>query len=401
MKRNIIIVISFLLIVFLGYYAYWKYRVLHAVKIVKLSTSEVEVFSNVKVGDIIQTINGKLITNPKIDTTKIGVHEVSFQYQTDEGIKVSYTIHINVVDKTAPFIAYPGVYRVEVGSTTKEELEKSFFCGDNYDDNPICRIDGDFDLESEGEYPVSWVGIDSSNNVSKHPFTIIVKKRESSSNHSDSSDEEVSTSFQDIIEKYKNDHTKIGIDISYWQGNIDFQELKKSHVEFAYLRVGRRDGVHGKIVEDKKFQEYITGFNKVKIPVGVYFYSKASNIEEVKEEVEWILKKIKKYQVDLEVVIDWENWEQYQDYHLSFYHLTEMAQVFLSEVEKKGYQSMLYSSKYYLENIWYPVQSHIWLAHYTEQTDYQKEYRVWQICNNGKVSGIHDNLVDIDIRYES
>ena len=61
---------------------------------------------------------------------------------------------------------------------------------------------------------------------------------------------------------------------------------------------------------------------------------------------------------------------------------------------------MNYSSKYYLENIWFKSNSPIWLAHYTEQTNYEGEYKVWQLCNDGKVEGIDDNLVDIDIMYK-
>ena len=61
---------------------------------------------------------------------------------------------------------------------------------------------------------------------------------------------------------------------------------------------------------------------------------------------------------------------------------------------------MLYSSKYYLENIWFPIKTNVWLAHYTEKTNYEKEFKVWQLCDNGRVEGISDNEVDIDIRYE-
>ena len=61
---------------------------------------------------------------------------------------------------------------------------------------------------------------------------------------------------------------------------------------------------------------------------------------------------------------------------------------------------MLYSSKNYLENIWFPTKEKVWLAHYTNKTDYQGKYKVWQLCNNGVVEGIKDNQVDIDIRYK-
>jgi GH25 family lysozyme M1 (1,4-beta-N-acetylmuramidase) len=59
---------------------------------------------------------------------------------------------------------------------------------------------------------------------------------------------------------------------------------------------------------------------------------------------------------------------------------------------------MVYSSKNYLENIWNKLNSNIWLAHYTDETNYSGNYNVWQICNDGKVEGI-SSLVDIDIMY--
>ena len=404
MKKKIILIMTILflsIIILLGYHFYKEYRIKNEKKIVELKTTEIEVFTKLTVKDLIQEINGTLLTNPKINTTTIGVQEVTFSYKTGNNIKVPYTIHLNIVDKTPPLIDYPGTYQVEINTTTKKELQESFFCGDNYDDKPKCTIEGDYNLNEEGEYNVSLKGEDSSGNISENSFLLKVKNPSKNSSNKENNTPIKTISFEEIREEHKKNNTTIGIDISHWQGNIDFKKLKQSNVEFAYIRVGRRDDVHGKIVEDDKFEEYIKGLNKVNIPVGIYFYSKASNQEEIKEEVQWIIKKIKKYKVDLEVVIDWENWDNYQKYHLSFYHLSEIAETFSKEIQKQEYESMLYSSKYYLENIWFPVNTNIWLAHYTKQTNYEKPYKVWQICNNGKVSGIDDNQVDIDIRYET
>lgn len=404
MKKNIIItisIISILLISLAGYIFYKNYRINHATKIVKLTTSEVEVFTEIRLQDLIKTINGTLLENPKIDTTIIGEQEINFEYITNDHIKVPYTIYIEIVDKTPPSISYPGTYTVEINSITKKKLQKAFFCGDNYDDTPTCTIEGDYDLSKEGDYYVTLKGEDSSNNITEHPFTIRVKQKEKSSNNSGNNSSEANIiKFEDIVKKYKTKTTKIGIDVSHWQGKINFKELKKSGVEFAYIRVGRGDGIGKDYVLDDKFEEYIKGFNQVKIPVGVYFYSDANNEEAAKKEAKWLLSKIKKYKVDLEIVFDWENWADYQEYKLSFYHLTKTAEAFIHTVEKKGYTGMLYSSKYYLENIWFPIKSNIWLAHYTEKTNYEKDFKVWQLCDNGKVSGINDNEVDIDIRYE-
>ena len=96
----------------------------------------------------------------------------------------------------------------------------------------------------------------------------------------------------------------------------------------------------------------------------------------------WVVKQLKKYKVNLPIAFDWEEWAYFNDYNLSFFGLTSMAEAFLDTIKENGYQGMLYSSKTYLENIWFPTSYDIWLAHYTEKTNYQGKYRFWQICDN-------------------
>ncbi len=397
-KRLILIVLLLIIIITIGIKEYKQYQIKHAVKIVELNTKEIEVHKKVKLKDLIKKINGKLLNNPIIDTTTIGEQKIDFYYLTEKNIKVPYTIKIKVVDRIPPIIYQSSIYSTVAGTITKEELEKSIFCGDNYDPNPKCTLTGEIDLNTPGEYKATFIGEDSSNNISKHQLIIRVKEKSNQKNSS--STNMSSTDFNDIINKYKTDKTKIGIDISHWQGTIDYQKVKSSKVEFVYIRVGRGNGIGKEYILDDRFKEYIKGFNKVNIPVGIYFYSNANSKEDAIKEAKWVLSRIKKYQVDLEIVFDWENWNYFQDYDLSFYTLTKSAQAFINTIEKAGYKGMLYSSKYYLENIWYPIESKIWLAHYVEKTNYNGKFKVWQICDNGKVAGINNNLVDIDIMYE-
>lgn len=390
----VIVIFSSLLITIGSVFLYQKYKVAHAVKIVNIKMHEVEVYSDVMLSDLITSMNGHLIKDKKINTDKLGSYEVAFDYINDDDIKVNYSFSINVVDKTPPMISKPNVYNVNVNYDGN--IEKDLFCGDNYDDNPKCYIEGEYDISKIGKYNVTFVGIDSSNNESRHNFVLNVRKKPKSSTSNNNS----FVNFSDLVEKYKTDKTKMGIDISHWQGNIDFQKVKEAGVEFVYIRVGRGNGIGGEYVIDKKFEKNIEGFNKVGIPVGVYFYSFANSVQDATEEAKWVLQQIKNYDVDLEIVFDWENWSSFQEFDLSFKKLTNLASSFGKVVKNKGYQAMLYSSKNYLENVWYPVDFPVWLAHYTDNTDYSGEYKVWQLCNNGRVDGIDDNLVDIDIMYE-
>ena len=76
------------------------------------------------------------------------------------------------------------------------------------------------------------------------------------------------------------------------------------------------------------------------------------------------------------------------------------AKAFLDTIQNRGYQGMLYSSKNYLEKVWFDIGYPVWLAHYTSKTSYTGKYDYWQLCSNGKVPGISGN-VDINIYYKT
>ena len=323
-KKRLLITIGVFFIAIISTLSVVKeYRQKTAVKIVSLKTKTIEVYEDVKVSDLISFINGELVTNPIIDATTLGKHEVNFVYKNYDNIKINYSFEINVVDKTKPIVIGRTI-NVDKGSN--EDVSKMIFCGDNYDRNPKCYIKGEYDLKKTGTYNVKFIGEDSSNNKSTADVTIVVKEKSKGSESGGINTN--STNFDDIIEKYKNKDTKIGIDISHWQGDINYKKVKKAGVEFVYIRVGRGNGVGAEYVLDDKFIEYIKGFNKVKVPVGVYFYSNANSKDDAEAEAKWVMKQIKKYNVDLEIVFDWENWNYFQEYNLNFHDLTEMYKAF-------------------------------------------------------------------------
>lgn len=398
MKKILILFIIIIILVLggiLGYKAYINYKIEHTEKIVILHKDKIDVFENIKLKDLIKEINGELEENPKIKTTKIGKYKLKFKYYIpEEKITVPYEIEYEVVDSIPPIISMINSKTVTVGT---KEIESSLFCGDNYDSKPNCFIEGNYDLNTVGEYKLTYKGIDSSNNEVKKDFTLYVKPKTTSSSNNNTTRSK--TYFTDIVKNYKTENTKIGLDVSHWQGNINFQKVKDAGVEFVYIRIGRGNGIGKEFVMDSKFKQNIEGFNSVGIPVGLYFYTYAASKKDAIKEAKWIVENIKDYKVDLEIAFDWENWSFYRDFNLSFYELTEVAKAFNKELAKHNYQGMLYSSKNYLENMWFEVDFPVWLAHYTKQTSYQGKYKVWQICDNGVVDGIPDNQVDINIMY--
>ena len=96
-----------------------------------------------------------------------------------------------------------------------------------------------------------------------------------------------------------------GVDLSYFNGEVDFEELKRE-VDFVILRVGYTGYSNGKINADDNFREYIKAANDVGLPVGVYYYSQATNKSEAKAEAKFVLRHIKKYDVSLPVFFDFE-----------------------------------------------------------------------------------------------
>ncbi len=396
-KKNIIIIICFLIIIIgIGSYFLINYlRVKNAViKVTLDDTLETEFLSDVKVSDFISDINGTIVDDYVIDTTDIGKKKIEFEYINDDNIKVKYNYEINVVDNVAPLIWLNNSYTVNVGSDIS--LTDKILCGDDTDPNPTCEVIGEYNMNEAGTYPLVFKATDNSGNVTEKEFNLIVREPKSSGTSSGSVS--TKTLFSEVVDAHKTENTEIGLDISKWQGDVDFNALKEAGVEFVIIRVGTSSGINGENLVDSKFEQNINGANKAGIPVGIYFYSYANSEDRAISDALWVLEQIKDYKVDLPIAFDWENWSFYNEFNLSFFGLSSMADSFVKTVRDAGYEGMLYSSKNYLEDIWFKGDYPVWLAHYTTKTNYEGDYEFWQLCNNGRVAGINGD-VDINIRY--
>lgn len=397
-NKKLILIISIVVGIILfsvgGFLLYKYIEIKNAVvKVVLKDNLEADFADTLRVSSFIESINGKIVDDYYLNTDSLGKKKIDFEYINDDGIKIKYNYEINVVDREAPLIWLGKSYNVTMGS--EDNLIDKIMCGDNYDNNPECVIEGDYNLDNVGSYNLVFKATDSSGNVSKKKF--ILNVNEVSSKKGSNGVKSV-TEFSDVIKDYKNDNTQIGIDVSKWQGDIDFSKLKSAGVEFVIIRIGSSTGINGENFIDSKFIQNIKNANSVGIPVGVYFYSYANSVDRAISDAKWIIENIKDYKVELPIAFDWENWGSFNTYELSFFGLTNMAKRFMDTVKASGYDAMLYSSKTYLENIWMSVDYPVWLAHYTKNTNYAGDYSYWQICSNGRVDGINGD-VDIDIRY--
>ena len=346
---------------------------------------DIEVYTEVKLSSLFKELNVSLEEDYTIFEKSLGEKEYIFKYKKNNELKEG-KITINVVDTTKPVIMQGKSLTVEVGY--KRKLESSLMSGDNYDNNPKREIIGNYNFNRIGDYELVYKVTDSSGNYETQEFTLHVKEPEY-----DYSDDY--TDFNEIKEKYSNN--KVGIDVSSWQGDIDFKKLKESGVDFVMIRVGTQTDFNEDSVLDKRFKNNIKKANEAGIKAGIYYYSYASNKEEAKKQALWVYNQIKDYQIDLPVAFDWESFSYFNDLKLSLYDFNEVAYEFLDTLKEKGYDVYLYGSRNYLVYVFNPKHD-VWVAHYTDETDYTN-YKMWQITNDGKVNGIY-GYVDIDIMYE-
>ena len=213
------------------------------------------------------------------------------------------------------------------------------------------------------------------------------------------------------LNNYGGKKTYKGIDISKWQGSINWSELIKDNPNFVIMRAGRG---YSESIKDVKFEEYYKKATSYDIPVGVYIYSLASNLNEANAEADLVLNWLGGKGLDLPVFYDMEYSGQL---YLGKDVLTKMAETFCSKIVSNNYGCGVYANIYWLNNFLdgktlsekYPI----WLAHWTGANDYGNAlldkykssyflspYSYWQFTDKGVYHGITENTVDLDFGYD-
>lgn len=198
-----------------------------------------------------------------------------------------------------------------------------------------------------------------------------------------------------------------GIDVSYYQGNIDWKKVKNSGVEFVIIRVGYRGyGSAGTLVEDPRFKTYLDGAAKAGFKVGVYFYTQAITTAEAKAEAKFVLDRIKGYSLQMPVYYDIESVDydtgRLDSAGLSKAQKTALCTAFCDTIIKSGYSAGVYANytwlNYYIDGAGLGRKYPIWLAHYTSNTNYDQRMDMWQYSGSGTVSGI-SAYTDVNVWY--
>lgn len=395
-KRWLLIILLLVILIVIYFLFIWEKPLPPSTTAITLNNNlTIEYGHKINSSEFMASISDGKITKPyiNVNTTRLGKAKTYFYYFDSNNIRQRYQFEITVVDTTPPIIMNGGVINAVIGKAI-DPLDY-ILCGDNADRKPRCEVIGEYNFASINTYYLQYKATDSSNNTQTKNFTLnILPSKNTSSTQSST------IAFDTFKNNYKNDNTLIGIDVSKWQGDINWAAVKDSGVEFVIIRIGVQKGKDGEVALDNYFVNNIKGANGAGIKVGLYFYSYAYSEKEAQKQAKWIIKNIRDYQVDLPIAFDWECWSSFATLDINFNDLNNIALAFIKTLKEAKYEGMLYSSKNYLESIWNVTDIPVWLAHYTSQTTYTGNYFLWQRTDVGRVNGINAN-VDFNVLYKN
>lgn len=193
-----------------------------------------------------------------------------------------------------------------------------------------------------------------------------------------------------------------GIDVSAYQGEIDWQKVKDSGIRFAIIRLGFRGyGQAGKMVEDEMAQRNLEEATKVGLPIGAYFFSQALSIQEADEEIEMMLSILGDYKLDMPLILDWEipGVDNPRTKNMDARTLTDIQRHYCRTISEKGYTPMVYFNWYQASNLLFLHELEdypFWLALYQDRMTYPFKVEMWQYTDSGRVPGIAGN-VDLNV----
>lgn len=192
-----------------------------------------------------------------------------------------------------------------------------------------------------------------------------------------------------------------GVDLSVYQGDVDFSKVKNAGFDYCMLRVGYRTYGGGVVTADANFETYVSDAIKNDLDVGVYFFTSAISTAEAKEEAQFVLDAIKPYNITYPVVVDVEEIVSgtSRQESLSVEELTEIVKTFCETIEDAGYDVMIYSNlKGFIANVNLEELEDYdkWFANYDTTPYYPYKFTMWQYSQSGSVDGINGD-VDLDI----
>ncbi len=217
------------------------------------------------------------------------------------------------------------------------------------------------------------------------------------------SDDEDDTQYTALLDKDERDNAvSLGIDVSKWNKEIDWEIVKAEGVDFAIIRCGYRGSSSGLLVEDPYFYKNIEGAKKAGIKVGVYFFSQAVDLVEAVEEASMAIALLNGTELDFPIFIDIEGMGgNGRADGLDAAMRTAIVNAFCQTIQNAQMEAGVYSSRnWYYNNLntdeFYDIK--IWLAEYRQTPLYEGKYDMWQYTSSGAVGGI-EGRVDLNVSY--
>lgn len=196
----------------------------------------------------------------------------------------------------------------------------------------------------------------------------------------------------------------LGIDVSEFQGDIDWAKVKEAGIEFVIIRLGYRGyGEEGKLVLDANFEKNIEGAKAAGLETGVYFFSQAVSDAEAKEEADFVLSHIEGHTLTMPVVFDTEEikGDTARTDENTRERFTDNCIVFCDAIEEAGYDTMIYANMKWMAftlNLERLTGYDFWYADYEAKPQCPYPFVMWQYTETGSVPGIEGN-VDLNIWF--
>ena len=190
-----------------------------------------------------------------------------------------------------------------------------------------------------------------------------------------------------------------GIDVSEFQGKIDWAKVKNSGVEFAILKLGNIYDYDANY-KDSKFETNYKNAKAQGIKVGAYIYNYCNTVDTLKKGLKWAFEKLGNKKLDLPIYLDMEDKDIQGESKAT---LTKQVNEFAKYVEKEGYRAGVYANVNWLKNELTPTDFNkdvsVWVAQYYKECQYKGDYDIWQYASDGNVSGVSGNC-DVNYLYD-
>lgn len=200
------------------------------------------------------------------------------------------------------------------------------------------------------------------------------------------------------------DRAKLGIDVSKYQGEINWEEVAAANVKFAFIRAGIRGYESGKLVMDENFIENVRDAKANGIEVGVYFFSQAINKAEAYEEAEMVLEALEGEALEYPIALDIEHVKGSRRSDFDKQELTDISLAFIDKVNEAGYRTMIYGNLdtfARMLDISRLEDVDKWFAYYDTDFYFPYQYSIWQYSESGYIPGIEEKVdLNLDMGWQ-